>query len=150
MIEQYAAGKAGSAGTSGAETFVLGALHFWKGCRRARRPALPALHQRLASVGALMLAVPLDDFFRLCTIRRAGVSGLGKNFSMPNDAVVLSLLHDADERRMRLEGFNSEWTSKSLLLLSAWAVRRQIADEIGLRFGPVGGFRNYRRTAYGA
>lgn len=138
-MEQHTTGKAGCAGMSGAETFVLCALHFWKGCRRARQPTLPALHQRLATVDAPMLAVPLDDFFRLCTNQRTSKSSRFENRSMGDDVVVLSLLQAVDERRMPLEAFNSAWTPKSLLLLSAWAVRRQIAGEMGLRFGPVGG-----------
>lgn len=120
---------------NGPEAFVLGALHFWRACRRARRPTLPALHRRLASAGALMLAVPLDDFFGLCAARRTDEAGRGGNGRTRDDAAVLSLLRAADQSRLRLDRSRPDWTPGSLLLLSAWAVRRQIAGELGLRFG---------------
>lgn len=148
MLEQPLHEKANPARTSGAEAFVLRVFRFWKDCRRTRRQTLPALHQRLASIDAAMLAVPLDDFFTLCAIRRTGGSGQDERGPVRDDADVLALLHAADERWMRLQDRSAVWTPGSLLLLSAWSVRRQIVGELGLRFGSVGRFRSCRDTAY--
>lgn len=121
-----------------ADAFVLNALHFWKACRHAGFPTLPALHQRLVSVGALMIALPLDDFFSLCVMRGMRKVGSSEDEATPDGMLVLSLLHAADKRWMWRKGSPSEWNSESLLMLSAWAVRRQFADDLGLSFCSAG------------
>lgn len=127
--------KADTAGMSSAAAFVLRELRFWSASRRSQRPTLPALHRRLGAIGVPMLAVPLDDFFRLCANRQTGDVASGQDKGSSIGVLVLSLLRAADERWMRLQGRRPTWASNSLLLLAAWAVRRQIADELGLRFG---------------
>lgn len=98
-------------------------------------------------MGVPMLAVPLDDFFRLCASGRTGKAGSLQGQVSSDDVTVLSLLSAADARSMRLQGCSPEWTYDSLLLLSAWAVRRQISDELGLGFGGVDETRTFRRPS---
>lgn len=121
--------------TSG-ERFMVGAFRFWKWCRTTSRPALPSLHQRLAPAGGAMLAVPLHDYFRLisdlcvCT-RPAGVAGariLGSD-----EVALLTLLHAGTARGSRPEPAPPGDALLPLLLVAGWAVRRQLAAELGLR-----------------
>ena len=86
-----------------------------------------------------MLAVPLHDYFRLisdlcaCT-RHAGVAGTRTLSS--DEVVLLTLLHAGKARGSRPEPAPPGDALLPLLLVAGWAVRRQIAAELGLRFTP--------------
>jgi len=121
--------------TSG-ERFMVDAFRFWKWCRMTSRPALPSLHQKLAPAGGEMLAVPLHDIFRLisdlcaCT-RHAGVAGTPVLSS--DEVALLTLLHAGTARGSPPEPAPSDGDLPPLLLVAGWAVRRQLAAELGLR-----------------
>ena len=84
-----------------------------------------------------MLAVPLHDFFRLisdlCACPRhtgaAGTRILGSD-----EVVLLTLLHAATPRDSCPEPAPPGGALLPLLLVAGWAVRRQLANELGLRF----------------
>lgn len=134
MSTQATLHKMDSVGMNGARDLVLKELRFWSASRRLQQPTLPELHRRLCTINVPMLAVPLDDFFWLCAHRQADEKASGQDRSSSIGTLVLSLLQAADDQWMLLCKHHQTWTSNSLLLLAAWAVRRQIAEELGLRF----------------
>lgn len=127
-----------SAPLSSAEQFTVGAFRFWKWCRRASQRPLPSLHQRLAPAGGAMLAVPLNDFFTLiasrCTCTR-DTADFKEKVLMSDEVIALTLLHAAGDARPFRPETVARWTPRSLLLVAAWAVRHQLASELGLGFG---------------
>lgn len=122
---------------SKAETVTVGAFRFWKWCRMTRQPTVPGLYRRLVAPGGAMLAVSFDAFFRLiaapcvctCDTTEAKVNVLAED-----EAAVLELLHAAAVPPKHHE-IQTERCSASVVLLAAWAVRRQLASELGLAFG---------------
>lgn len=127
-----------SAPLSSAEQFTVGAFRFWKWCRQASQRPLPSLHQRLAPAGGAMLAVPLHDFFTLiasrCTCTR-DTADFKEKVLMSDEVIALTLLHAAGDARPLRPETVARWTPRSLLLVAAWAVRFQLASELGLKFG---------------
>ena len=91
-----------------------------------------------------MLAVPLHDYFRLisdlCACpRNVGVAGtriLGSD-----EVALLTLLHAGTARGSPPEPAPSDGDLPPLLLVAGWAVRRQLAAELGLRFMSAGDHR---------
>ena len=84
-----------------------------------------------------MLAVPLHDFFRLisdlcaCT-RHAGV--VGARMLSSDEVALLTLLHAGTPRDSCPEPAPPDDALLPLLGVAGWAVRRQLAAELGLRF----------------
>ena len=126
---------------SSADRFIVGAFRFWKWCRATNGATLPSLHCRLAPAGGTMLAVPFDDFFRLisdfCACSRLPAEAGGRILKS-DEVTLLTLLH-AHTLRPRQPHQPAAPTEalSPLLLVAAWAVRRQLAAELGLRFGPT-------------
>lgn len=121
---------------SGAERFAVGAFRFWKWCRATAIPTLPNLHRRLAPAGGAMLAVPMDDLFRLISdfCACAGPGGEAGYVLGSDEVTLLTLLHAGIEPDPRFRRAQPGSTLVALLIIGGWAVRRQMAVEFGLTF----------------
>lgn len=87
-----------------------------------------------------MLAVSFDAFFKLIAapcVSRCDTTETEVNVLAEEEATVLELLHAAAFPPKHHE-MQTERYSVSLVLLAAWAVRRQLATELGLAFGSRG------------
>lgn len=138
---------------SGTERFMVGAFRFWKWSRATNSATLPSLHSRLAPAGGTMLAVPFNDFFRLisdfCACSRLPVD-TGGRILRSDEVTLLTLLHaHAPRPRQPTQPAAPTEALSPLLLVAAWAVRQQLAAELGLRFGPTPNHEPARLTAPG-
>lgn len=84
-----------------------------------------------------MLALPLHDFFRLISdlcacSRHAGV--VDARILSSDEVVLLTLVHAGTAREPCPEPASPGGALLSLLRVAGWAVRRQLAAELGLRF----------------